>query len=272
MRHRAPSLSLLVVALGFSLSACAQPSPTASAEAPATPTVVSPDLPAEARTAVTATLTGALPGVAIRRLRPAPIAGFTEAVVAGRVFYVSNDGRYIMDGALVDMRERRNVAESAMDDIRVEELKRIPTAKRIVFAPREPKYTVTVFTDIDCGYCRMLHQHIAEYNALGIAVEYLFFPRAGEGSESWAKAESVWCAKDPRQAMTEAKAGTALPAATCDNPVGQEFRLGREVGVNATPAVYAASGAQLGGYLEPQRLLEALQADAARVAAAAKGG
>ncbi|MCZ8062298.1 DsbC family protein [Silanimonas sp.] len=259
MRRRLAPLSALALSLGLGLSACAQPAPPAQA---ATST------PAAGEAAVRATLAGALPGAEIRRLRPAPIAGFTEAVVAGRVFYVSNDGRYIIDGAVIDMQERRNIAESAMDDIRVEGLKAIPTAQRIVFAPRDPKYTVTVFTDIDCGYCRMFHQHVAEYNALGIAVEYLFFPRAGEGSEGWAKAESVWCATDPRQAMTDAKAGKTLPPGNCENPVGAEFALGQDVGVNATPAVFAANGAQLGGYLEPQRLLAALEANAAAEAAA----
>ena len=246
----------LFVSLSFSLAACAQPAPTAAPAAAATP----------GEAAVRATLTQALPGGEVRRLRPAPIAGFTEAVVAGRVIYVSNDGRYIMDGALIDMKERRNVTDSAMDNIRVEELKRIPTSRRIVFAPRDPKYTITAFTDIDCGYCRMFHQHVAEYNALGIAVEYLFFPRAGRGSESWDKAVAVWCAKDPRQAMTDAKSGKTLAAGTCDNPVSDEFDLGREVGVNATPAVYAANGAQLGGYLEPQRMLEALKNNELRAA------
>ncbi len=205
----------------------------------------------------------------MRRLRPAPFAGFTEAVVAGRVFYVSNDGRFILDGAVIDIRERRNLTVSAMDDIRVEGLKAIPSAQRIVFAPRDPKYTVTVFTDISCGYCRMFHQHMDEYNALGIAVEYLFFPRAGAGSEAWAMADSVWCAKDPRQAMTDAKAGKTLPAGTCETPVGIEFALGQDVGVNATPAVFAADGSQLGGYLEPQRLLAALRANADAAAKAA---
>lgn len=264
MRRRLAPLSVLAFSLGLGLSACAQPAPPATtAAAGSTPA-------AAGEAAVRATLAGALPGAEIKRLRAAPMPGFTEAVVAGRVFYVSNDGRYIIDGAVIDMRERRNISESAMDDIRVEGLKAIPAEKRIVFAPRDPKYTVTVFTDIDCGYCRMLHQHVAEYNALGIAVEYLFFPRAGEGSEAWAKAESVWCAKDPRQAMTDAKAGKALPAGTCDSPVGAEYALGQDVGVNATPAVFAANGAQLGGYLEPQRLLQALEANAAEAAGAAK--
>ena len=269
MRPRVSPLALapIALALGVSLSACAQPAPSAPAAQAARPAAAGG---ASADAAVRATLTGALPGAEIRRLRPAPIAGFTEAVVAGRVLYVSNDGRYILDGALIDMRERRNVTESAMDDIRVEGLKAIPSSERIVFAPRNPKYTVTVFTDIDCGYCRMFHEHMDEYNAMGIAVEYLFFPRAGEGSEAWAKAESVWCASDPRQAMTDAKAGKALPPApaSCRTPVGAEFALGRDVGVNATPSVFAANGAQLGGYLEPARLLAALQANAGESPAA----
>jgi thiol:disulfide interchange protein DsbC len=247
--------TVLALSLGLSLSACAQSGAPAASAAPT---------PGEA--AVRATLTDALPGNELKRLRPAPFAGFQEAVIAGRVLYVSDDGRYVIDGALIDIAARRNLTESAMDEVRVQELKRIPADKRIVFSPRDPKYTVTVFTDIDCGYCRMFHQHMAEYNALGIAVEYLFFPRAGRGSAPWVQAEAVWCAKDPRQAMTEAKGGKTLPPPPpgCKPPVAEEYTLGREVGVNATPAVYGPSGAQLGGYLEPQRLLQALELDAQR--------
>ena len=260
---------VLALSLGLSLAACAQPAGntgTPAATAPAAPGAAA--RPGEE--AVRAALAGVLPGNEIRRLRPAPFAGFQEVVIAGRVLYVSDDGRYAIDGALIDLADRRNLTESAMDEVRVQELKRIPAEKRIVFAPREPKYTVTVFTDIDCGYCRMFHQHMAEYNALGIAVEYLFFPRAGQGSAPWQQAEAVWCSKDPRQAMTEAKGGKTLPAppAGCKSPVAEEYALGREVGVNATPAVFAPSGAQIGGYLEPQRLLQALEQDARRQAQA----
>jgi len=242
---------LLAAVFGTSLAACAQP---ASAPAPTPPAA-----PSGGEAAVRATLAAALPGQAIRRLQPAPIGGFTEVVVAGRVLYVSNDGRYVIDGALIDFQTRRNLTDGAMESIRVEGLKTIPTAERIVFAPRDPKHTVTVFTDISCGYCRLFHQKIAEYNALGIAVEYLFFPRAGEGSEAWAQAEAVWCARDPRQAMTDAKAGKPVASRECKNPVAREFALGREVGVSGTPAIYTASGTHIGGYLEPQRMLQVLQ-------------
>lgn len=242
----------LALVLGSSLAACAQPG-GGSAQA------ASLD-----EAAVRATLTQALPGMPIQRLRPSPITGYTEAVIGGRVLYVSYDGRFVIDGALIDMRERINLSDRAMQSIRAEGLKTIPAAQRIVFAPANPRHTVTVFTDIDCIYCRVFHSKIADYNALGIAVEYLFFPRAGLGSESWARADAVWCAADPLQAMTDAKAGRPVPAAPqgCETPVQAEFDLGRQIGINATPTILSADGAQHGGYLEPQRLLEALEAHA----------
>jgi thiol:disulfide interchange protein DsbC len=130
--------------------------------------------------------------------------------------------------------------------------------RRIVFAAAQPKYTVTVFTDIDCAYCRRLHQQVAEYNRLGISIEYLFYPRAGLGSESFDKAVAVWCAPDRRKAMTAAKAGQAVPKGTCTNPITEDYELGRRVGLDGTPAIYSANGRQIGGYLEPEAMLARL--------------
>lgn len=241
--------ALALTLLSCSLAACAQQAAPAGAPAASSP---------GGESAVRKALGDALPDATIERLRPAPVAGFTEAVVSGRIFYVSNDGHYVLDGTLVDLRNRRNLTEEALATVRLEALAAVPAENKIVFAAPNPKHTVLVFTDIDCGYCRMLHSHMAEYNAAGITVEYLFFPRAGEGSESWDKAVGVWCATDPRKALTDAKAGQPVPAASCENPVKADFDLGMRVGVSGTPAIFAANGTQLGGYLTPDKLLEAL--------------
>jgi thiol:disulfide interchange protein DsbC len=136
----------------------------------------------------------------------------------------------------------------------------IPDNEMLVFSPKEaPKYTITVFTDIDCGYCRKLHAQIGEYMKEGISVEYLFFPRAGLNSESYTKAVNVWCAPDRRKALTEAKLDKPVPKKTCANPIAADFELGRRVGVDGTPAIYAPDGTQLGGYLPPDQLLARLQ-------------
>jgi len=111
-----------------------------------------------------------------------------------------------------------------------------------------------VFTDIDCGYCRKLHADMDKYNAQGIRVRYLFYPRAGLRSESYRKAVSVWCADDRKAAMTAAKTGRPLPARSCVNPVADQYNLGRQLGVRGTPALVLEDGEIIPGYVPPDKL------------------
>lgn len=194
----------------------------------------------------------------IESVKPSPVPGLFEVIVNGQVVYVSADGRYLIQGGLFDMEKREDLTELARARLRKEALAKVPPEKRIVFAPKARKHTLTVFTDIDCGYCRRFHQHMAEYNAAGIAIEYLFFPRAGIGSPSYEKAVHVWCSPDPRDALTRAKAGEEIPARSCDNPVLEDFELGKRIGITGTPAVITEDGILIGGYLTPEQMQERL--------------
>jgi len=257
-------IALLLAA--SSLSACAQePSPAAAkpaaaATGPATGPAVAPgSAAARARDAVRSID----PNISIERIVPAPIPGFQALVVGGQVLYVSNDGKYLVQGSLFDVGGRRDAGEEVMKQVRVDLLRSIPASDRIVFAPKDPKYTVTVFTDVECGYCRKFHSQIAEYNKLGIAVQYLAFPRMGLGSEDFRKMVAVWCAPDRRKALTDAKNDRNVASRNCTNPVTMEYELGRRAGLTGTPMVLAADGTQLGGYLAPDQLRAALDALAA---------
>ena len=130
----------------------------------------------------------------------------------------------------------------------------------LVFSPPADrvKATVTVFTDIDCGYCRKLHQEVPELNRLGIAVRYLAYPRAGLGSDSYDKAVSAWCADNPRLALTEAKLGNEIETRTCANPVAGHMNLGAQFGVNGTPAVFYEDGTLQNGYMPALDMAERL--------------
>ncbi|GIX34540.1 MAG: hypothetical protein KatS3mg126_0319 [Lysobacteraceae bacterium] len=200
-----------------------------------------------------------VPGASIDSIAKAPVPGLYEVVLSGQVVYVSGDGRFLLQGSLYDIAGRTDLTERTRARLRRAGLEEAGPDRRIVFAPEHPRYRVTVFTDIDCGYCRRLHQQIDEYNRLGIAIEYLFFPRSGPGSESWDKAVSVWCSDDRRKALTEAKAGVLLDKKECSNPVQADWELGNRIGVNGTPAVFSASGAQLGGYVPPEQMLQRLE-------------
>jgi thiol:disulfide interchange protein DsbC len=269
---RSLAATLLAVA---SLSACAQ----------------APQTPAATSTKPAATATAARTGdanerarQAIKTLNPqitvdyvgaAPLPGFREVIAGGQLLYVSDDGRYLMQGAVLDLQSQQDLMQSspALMKHRVELLKTVPQSERIVFAPPNTKYTVSVFTDIECGYCRKLHGEIAELNKLGVAVEYLAFPRMGLGSKDHKDMISVWCSSDRKRALTDAKAGKPIPAKDCKNPVTMEYDLGQRIGVTGTPAIYAPDGTQLGGYLPPQALrakLDELASKSAQAGAAGK--
>ncbi len=214
--------------------------------------------------AVRAAVTKLVPNVKVEMIEKSPIDGYYQVIIGSQLVYVSADGRYVLQGTLYDADAKVDVTAERMSRVHVAKLDSYPQAQRIVFAPTgKPKYKVTVFTDIDCGYCRKMHSHIAEYNERGIQVDYLFFPRSGPNTPSFDKAVSVWCAKDRKQAFTSAKAGQDPAPLKCDNPIADEYQLGITVGVDGTPAVYAQDGSKIGGYLTPDQL----QAQLERIAA-----
>ena len=199
-----------------------------------------------------------LPGMVVQTLEPLENTDLYEALVGGEIVYFSKDGRYVFQGDIIDIESRQNITENKRRGLKKEEIDSFNEADMIIFEAEKTKHTLTVFTDIDCGYCRKLHQQISEYNALGIKVRYMAFPRSGLDSESFDKAVSVWCADDRKQAMTDAKSGSSIKVNSCDNPIKDHFEAGRRLGITGTPALFLESGELLPGYIPPMRLIQIL--------------
>lgn len=187
-----------------------------------------------------------------------PIDGLLMVQVNGDIVYATADGKYMIQGRVLDIQTREDLTEVARAEIRRELLAGVDASKQITFAPEKPAYDLMVFTDIDCGYCRKLHAQIAEYNQQGIAIHYMAFPRAGVGSRSYEKAVSVWCASDPQDALTQAKLGAEPDPAQCDNPVTEQYQLGQALGVTGTPSLVMADGQMIPGYVPPEQLKQRL--------------
>ncbi|RDS82719.1 disulfide isomerase DsbC N-terminal domain-containing protein [Dyella psychrodurans] len=206
-----------------------------------------------------------VPKAKIDQVTPAPMPGFYQVITSGHLVYVSADGKYVMNGDLIDGVKGTSLTDDAWATYRKAELAKVPVSERIVFAPPHPKYTVTVFTDVTCPYCRVLHSQIAAINKEGIAVQYLAWPRSGVTGEdgkptsTYNEMVSIWCASDRNDAFTQAKKGRDPKPTTCNNPVKDQFDLGLKLGVTGTPAVYAEDGTQIGGYLAPEQMLEAVK-------------
>ena len=248
-------LAIAALLGAISLTACAQSSQPAASNTAAKPAAAPATGNVDQR--VGAALKALDPDFKPDYIGAAPFPGFREVVVGGQVLYVSDDGRYLIQAQPFDIQNKQFAASEGLLAYRRKQTG--PKADRIVFAPANPKYTVTVFTDVECGYCRKLHSEIGELNKQGIAVEYLAFPRMGLGSQDHTEMIAVWCAADRKQALTAAKSGQPVNAKDCKNPVSMEYTLGQRLGVNGTPAIFAPDGTQLGGYLPPAQLREALE-------------
>jgi thiol:disulfide interchange protein DsbC len=207
---------------------------------------------------IRASLAQVVPDIKIDSIQPAPVKGLYEVMVGTQLMYVTGDGRYYLDGRIVDLKTREDVTEPRLSGARKKLVDKVGESEMVIFEPSEKtQHTVTVFTDIECGYCRKLHKQIEEYGKEGIRVRYMFFPRAGKGSAAYNEAISVWCAgdsNDRRNALTAAKAGQPIEEKTCDNPVDEHMAIGEQIGLRGTPAIVTETGELIPGYVEPKRL------------------
>lgn len=213
-------------------------------------------------------------GVKVDAVAETPLAGIYEVATSQGMFYVSQDGRYLIQGSLFDLVNRVNLTDASMAKVRIKQLASFEN-DMIVFKAKDEKHVVTVFTDTSCGYCRKLHNEmytykeknqqtqkvetLAGYTDLGITVRYLAFPRGGVDSPVYGEMQSVWCADDKEGAMSAAKNGGSVASASCDNTVLKQYQLGEAFGVRGTPAMVLEDGTMLPGYRPPAALLEFLE-------------
>ena len=211
------------------------------------------------------------PGAQGATITPTPVLGVYEVLIGSDLLYFTADGHYVFTGDLVDIKTHKNLSGSRRNEARLNAINTISEADMLIFAPEKPaKHTITVFTDLDCGYCRKFHHEIKAYNDKGIRVRYMLFPRAGKDSKSYEKAVDAWCAADRNAALTRAKNGEELERKDCPNPVLRHMALGEAIGVTGTPTIITDTGEMLPGYVPPDQLaahLDAAQNGAAQGAA-----
>lgn len=188
-------------------------------------------------------------------VNPSPVDGWYTIQKGSIVAYITGDGRYLLQGDLIDLDRQVNLTEASRNDARRDLMASVTEEEVITFSPAKVEYRVSVFTDVDCTYCRRLHNQIDEYLAHGIEVRYLLYPRNGPASRAWSTSEDVWCASDRNNALTMAKLDREFESATCDSSmIQQHYVMGRDVGLSGTPAIVLDDGTLISGYLEPDQL------------------
>ncbi len=210
--------------------------------------------------AVRAKINGMFQEIAPENVKKSPVDGWYTVQKGSVVAYVSADGRYLLQGDLIDLDNQVNLSEGSRTDARRELMSTVGDDEVILFSPANIKHTVTVFTDVDCTYCRKLHSEIDEYLAQGIQIRYMLYPRGGPSSRSWSTSEDVWCANDRNGALTAAKMDREFSTQKCDaSAISKHYILGQSVGLSGTPAIVFDDGTLVSGYLPPATLASRLQ-------------
>ena len=177
-------------------------------------------------------------GVQNTDIQPSPVAGMSTVLTDSGVLYVTDDGKHVIQGPMYDVGGAQPV--NVTNALLVGKLNALEKEMIIYKAPQE-KHVITVFTDITCGYCHKLHEEMSDYNALGITVRYLAFPRQGLQSQTEQDMKAIWC-------------GKGIQPASCQVDISKHYTLGVQFGVNGTPAMVLSNGYVLPGYQGPKEL------------------
>jgi len=212
-------------------------------------------------TTIVEKLSPMMPNLNKEQVSKTPIEGLYQIVLGGQIVYVSNDGRYLLQGEMLDVETRQNLTQSVLDKVRKQAIGKISEDQMIIFKSKNEKHKLTIFSDIDCGYCRKLHAEISDYLKQGITVRYLFMPRSGVNTPSYHKAVSVWCADNRNEALTNAKLGQSTGNKTCDNPVVEHMKVAELLAISGTPAIITESGRLIPGYVPADKILLYLVAE-----------
>ncbi|NIF34203.1 bifunctional protein-disulfide isomerase/oxidoreductase DsbC [Enterobacter sp. Cy-643] len=196
-------------------------------------------------------------GVQGAEIQAAPVAGMKTVLTDSGVLYVTEDGKHVIQGPLYDVSGAQPV--NVTNQLLIGKLYALEKEMIVYKAPKE-QHVITVFTDITCGYCHKLHEEMSDYNALGITVRYLAFPRQGLQSQAESDMKSIWCAKDRNKAFDAAMKGGDVAPASCDINLANHYNLGVQFGVQGTPAIVLSNGSMIPGYQGPKEMKQMLDA------------
>lgn len=208
---------------------------------------------------IKAKLNQMMPELLIDSVEKTPVTNLYMVASGAQVLYVSQDAKFIIQGDMYNIQDSAKPVNMS-DSVRKTAIKKIIDGvdpnTMIIYPAKDEKSVITVFTDIDCAYCRKLHQEVKDLNAGGITLRYLAFPRTPKGTPSYTKAIYVWCAQDRNTAYNEAIAGKEPAIANCKNPVDDHHKIAELVGVNVTPVIVLKNGQMIPGYLPADKLIK----------------
>ena len=214
--------------------------------------------------------TGILDGQVPSSIKESAMKGVYEIIVNGQVLHAKSEGNNLFIGQMLDVKaetasyQTHKEKQKAAKLARKQAMDNYGTDKSIIFKADNEKYVISVFTAMDCPYCMKLHKEVPALNKAGVTVQYYSYPFRGLKTSGYQEAVNVWCSDDKKAALTRATSRQSVEEKTCDNPVKEQFALGRSIGVSGTPTAVLSTGELMspGGKKAPQivAMIEAMLA------------
>ncbi len=201
------------------------------------------------------------PAASIDSIKAAPMQGWSEVALGTQIVYVSNDGKLLISGSIYDTHAQADLTEASQTALRATTIKKLPDIAKISFSPAKPTTRVTVFTAIDCGFCRELHKQMDGYHERGIAIDYVVIPRHAPGTPMDVATRQLYCEADAQNAFAAALENRIKDKATCK---GEGYDAGtamaQALGINSTPVAVFADGSLGSGFLSPDEMAKRIAA------------
>jgi thiol:disulfide interchange protein DsbC len=199
------------------------------------------------------------PPLTAKSIKLSPIAGLYEVYANGSIYYVDKTVSYIMiGGSLLEDATKKNLTAERLKELTSIKFDALPLNNAIEIKKGNGAYKFAVFSDPDCPFCKKLEQGLDKMGLTDYTAYVFLFPLTELHPDAAAKSESIWCAKDKKEAWLGLMLKDTAPAkAQCENPLSANEKLANEYGVAGTPTIYLNDGSQT---QNPQDLVNAINA------------
>jgi thiol:disulfide interchange protein DsbC len=181
----------------------------------------------------------------IDEISKTPMNGLYEVRMGADVMYADAEGNFLIQGALIDVKQKRNLTEERIEKLSAIPFDQLPLKNAFTQVRGNGKRKLAVFADPNCGYCKRFEKDLQKLD--NVTIYHLLYPILGEDSKT--KSKNIWCAKDKAKAWNDWMLnGTAPATATCDNAaVDANVEFGKKQRITGTPTLLFVDGTRVPG-------------------------
>jgi thiol:disulfide interchange protein DsbC len=182
----------------------------------------------------------------IDEVTKSPMPGLFEIRVNGTdIFYTDAEGNFLVQGNLIDTKQRRNLTEERIDKLTAISFDSLPIKDAFTIVRGNGKRKLAVFEDPNCGYCKRFEHDLQKVD--NVTIHMFLYPILS--ADSAEKSKHIWCAKDKAKSWQDWMVRDQLPkTASCDSAaIERNVELGRKYKITGTPTLVFVDGTRVPG-------------------------